>query len=61
MVLVNAAAGIMVGGKAADFRSGIELARESIDGGAAYEKLKTLVKASGGNLSRLEELESKYA
>ena len=61
MVLVNAAAGIMVGGKAADFRSGIELARESIDGGAAYKKLKMLVEASGGRLSKLEELELKYA
>ena len=61
MVLVNSAAGIMVGGKAADFKSGIELARKSIDCGAAYKKLKALVKASGGSLSKLEELESKYA
>ena len=61
MVLVNAAAGIIVGGKAADFSSGIELARESIKSGAAYKKLKMLVKVSGGDLSKLEELESKYA
>ena len=28
--------------------------------GAAYGKLKALVKASGGSLQKLEELESKY-
>jgi len=60
IVLVNAAAGIMVGGKAEDFRHGVELAKESIDSGAAYKKLKALVKASGGNASRLEEMERKY-
>ena len=61
MVLVNAAAGVVVGGKAEAFSDGMELARESIHSGAAYKKLKMLVKASGGNLSKLEELESKYA
>jgi len=38
----------------------MELARESIDSGAAYKKLKTLIKTCSGNLSKLEELESKY-
>jgi anthranilate phosphoribosyltransferase len=61
MVLVNAAAGIIVGGKADDFSYGMELSRESISSGAAYKKLKALVKASDGNLSKIEELESKYA
>jgi anthranilate phosphoribosyltransferase len=60
IVLVNAAAGIIVGGKAEDFSHGMELSRKSIDSGAAYKKLKTLIKASAGNLSKLEELESKY-
>jgi len=60
IVLVNAAAGIIVGGKAEDFKHGMELARESIDSGIAYEKLKALIKASNGNLLKLEELESKY-
>jgi len=60
IVLVNAAVGIIVGGKAEDFSYGIELARESVDSGAAYKKLKALVKASNGNLSKLEELELKY-
>ncbi len=59
-VLVNSVAGIMVGGKAQDFESGMELACESIENGAAYHKLKALVKASGGSLHRLEEMESKY-
>jgi anthranilate phosphoribosyltransferase len=59
-VLVNSAAGIIVGGKAEDFEVGMELACESIESGAAYAKLKALIKASGGNLSSLEELEAKY-
>ncbi len=61
IVLVNAAAGIIVGGKAADFKGGMLLARESIATGAAYYKLKALVKASGGSTRYLEELEAKYA
>ena len=60
IVLVNGVAGIIVGGKAEDFSYGMELARESIDSGAAHKKLKALVKASHGNLSKLEELELKY-
>jgi anthranilate phosphoribosyltransferase len=60
IVLVNAAAGIVVGGKTDDLSHGMELARESIDSGAAYTKLKALIKASNGNLSKLDELESKY-
>jgi anthranilate phosphoribosyltransferase len=60
IVLVNSAAGIIVGGKAAEFSGGMELARESIESGAAYKKLKALIKASGGNLLKLEELESKH-
>lgn len=60
IVLVNAAAGIIVGGKADDFEEGIERARESIDSGKAYQKLKTLVKAGNGDLSQLERLESIY-
>lgn len=37
IVLVNGAAGIILGGKAEDFSYGMELARESIDSGAAYK------------------------
>jgi anthranilate phosphoribosyltransferase len=60
IALVNAAAGILIGGKAEDFREGMESARESISSGAAYKKLESLIKASGGDLTKLEELESKY-
>ncbi len=59
-VLVNSAAGIVLGGKADDFLGGMELARESISSGAAYGKLKALIVASGGDLSKLEEYEAKY-
>ncbi len=61
MVLLNAAAGIVVGGLADDLVYGVELARESIESGAAYGKLRAMIKASGGSLSRLEELERRYA
>ena len=61
IVLVNSAAGIIVGGEAEDFNYGMTVARKSIDSGAAYKKLKALIKASDGNLAKLEELESKYA
>jgi thymidine phosphorylase len=43
-----------------DFSYGMEVARKSIESGAAYKKLKALIKASGGDLSKLEELEAKY-
>jgi anthranilate phosphoribosyltransferase len=58
IVLVNAAAGIMVGGKADSFQEGIEVAQESITSGEAYKRLKMLVKTSGGDPSQLERLES---
>ena len=60
IVLVNSAAGIIVGGKAEDFSYGMNVARRSIESGAAYKKLKALVKASGGDMSKLEELELKF-
>jgi anthranilate phosphoribosyltransferase len=60
IVLINSAAGIIVGGKAEDFSYGMELARESINSGAAYKKLKLLIAASKGNISKLEELEQRY-
>lgn len=60
IVLVNGVAGIIVAGKTGDLGHAMELAKESIESGAAYGKLKRLVKESGGNMSRLEELESRY-
>jgi anthranilate phosphoribosyltransferase len=60
IVQVNGAAAIIVAGKAEDFGGGMELAQESIESGAAYKKLRELVKFSRGDLSKLEKLESKY-
>ncbi len=43
IVLVNASAGLVAAGKAADFIEGVSLAAESIDSGAAAAKLSALV------------------
>ncbi len=43
VVLLNAAAGIVAGGRADDLRTGLELAKASIDGGAAAAKLNAWV------------------
>jgi anthranilate phosphoribosyltransferase len=60
VVLVNSAAAVVVAGKAEDLAEGMEVSRESISSGSAYAKLKGLVKISGGDQSRIEELEEKY-
>ncbi len=44
--LLNAAAVLMVGGRAATLQEGVELARESLDSGRALSKLNSLVKES---------------
>lgn len=59
-VLVNAAAAIIVGGKADDFNYAMELAYESLESGSAFGKLRQLVKMSEGDLSKLEEMEDEY-
>ena len=61
IVQVNGAAAIIAAGKADDFGYGIEVARESIESGAAYRKLKELIEFSHGDLSKLERLEIDYA
>ncbi len=48
IVLLNAAAAIVVGGKVKDLKEGLEAARESIDSGAAQKKLEALCKISQG-------------
>lgn len=50
MVLANAAAAIVVSGKADGFPDAIALARESIASGAALKKLEGLIRYSGGEL-----------
>jgi anthranilate phosphoribosyltransferase len=46
LVLINAAAALFVGGEACDLQHGRVLAEQSIDSGAAAEKLKTLIEAT---------------
>jgi anthranilate phosphoribosyltransferase len=58
MVLANAAAALVVGGKANDLVSGIEIAAESITSGKAYEKLRELVAFTGGEKTKLERLQN---
>ncbi|MGQ9367492.1 anthranilate phosphoribosyltransferase [Azospirillum sp. ST 5-10] len=43
IVLLNAAAALVVAGKAADLRGGVDLARHAIDGGGARDVLRRLV------------------
>ena len=46
MVLLNAAAALMVGGMTGELAEGVEIARQSIDSGAALSKLERLVSHS---------------
>ncbi len=46
IVVLNAAAGIYVGGKARSIDSAIDMAEKSIDSGKAYDKLLALIEAS---------------
>lgn len=61
LLLLNSAAALIVAGLSEDFPSAIGLAGEAVESGRAYEKLKLLVQRSGGDLTKLEELEAKYA
>lgn len=58
IVLLNAAAAILVGGKVRDLREGIAVAADAIDSGRAYEKLVQLIEATSGNLDKLKALEA---
>ena len=42
IVILNAAAGVFVGGKAENWEDGIQLAREALNSGAALDKLTQL-------------------
>ena len=48
LVLLNAAAGLYVGGEASTIKEGIKLAEQKIDSGEAYAKLESLIKFSTG-------------
>jgi len=61
MVLANAAAAIVVGGKVNDLAEGVEEARHAISTGRAYEKLKALIEITNGDESKLERMETANA
>lgn len=61
MVLANAAAAIVVGGKADDLATGVEVGREAIASGRAYDKLKRLIECTNGDESKLERIGSQNA
>ncbi len=46
IVLINAAAGIFVSGKAADLKEGLEIAKESVNSGKACKKLEQFIEVS---------------
>ncbi len=48
LVIMNAAAALYIGGAAADLREGAKLAADSIDSGAALQKLEMLIEATSG-------------
>jgi anthranilate phosphoribosyltransferase len=58
MVLANAAAAIVVGGKADDLASGVEVAGGAIASGKAYGKLKALIESTNGDESKLDGIGS---
>jgi len=49
VVLLNTSAALVAAGKSEDFVKGIDLARDSIDSGAAAEKLKALIRFTKEN------------
>ncbi len=49
IVLLNAAAAIYIAGGAVDMREGMEVAANALDSGDALEKLRILVRESGGH------------
>ncbi|MEM9737375.1 MAG: anthranilate phosphoribosyltransferase, partial [Pseudomonadota bacterium] len=47
-VLLNAAAALLVAGAAPDLKAGAEMAAESLDSGAAREKVTALARVTSG-------------
>ncbi|MGI0091091.1 MAG: anthranilate phosphoribosyltransferase [Nitrososphaerales archaeon] len=56
MILANASAGLVAAGKAGSYPDGVEMARDSLETGKAFDKLNQLVKYSGGDSSKIESL-----
>lgn len=55
MVLANAAAGIYVGGKVESIVDGLGIAEDAIDSGRALGRLEDLVRATGGDRSKVQD------
>ena len=55
-VLMNTALALKSINKASDFQDGIEIAKNLIESGSAFEKLKQFIDASGGNQDKLKSL-----
>jgi anthranilate phosphoribosyltransferase len=47
IVIINSAAALVVGGKASDIQNGVELAQQTVDNGAALDKLSLFVEVAG--------------
>lgn len=54
LILMNVSVVLYLADMVSDFKKGVEMAQESIDGGRALEKLKLLVQKGGGDVSKLE-------
>jgi anthranilate phosphoribosyltransferase len=59
IVVLNAAAALVVGKVAQDFKDGVEIARDAINSGKAQDRLTQLIKYCG-NLEKLKEAEKKF-
>ncbi|HXV47092.1 MAG TPA: anthranilate phosphoribosyltransferase [Nitrososphaera sp.] len=59
IVILNAAAALVVGKVAQDFKDGVEVARDAIRSGKAQDKLAQLIKYCG-DLEKLKESEKKF-
>lgn len=55
MLLANAAAGIYVAGKAGTLEEGLPIAREALDSGRAFERLRRFVRDTGGDAAKVED------
>jgi len=55
-VLMNAALALYSANKANDIKDGVEIAKNSIQSGKAFEKLEQFVEVSGGNKDKLKSL-----
>lgn len=55
-VLMNASLALKSVDKAADVKEGIEIAKNAIESGQAFEKLKQFVEISGGDLNKLKNI-----